>query len=132
MQTRDFDHYLSVLEVFSDPSLLDVKGSLLKGWEYASPLQPLSAPVMTLPEIVFDSDGWSNELRASDGSYFHIYRLRSGSKFVLKGKDARTFSAVLPFAGALALAASRVLGRMTPVNTGIVTEDDRRTNYGAF
>jgi len=103
--------------------------------EYASyeeeePTEPLTVGP-TLPEIVFDNQGWSQQLRGAFNVWFLIRRLGSGRYYIAEA-NGRTASAVLNFAGILALAATRVSGRVTPLNTGIVTDDDRRTNFGAF
>jgi len=103
--------------------------------EYASyeeeePTEPLTVGP-TLPEIVFDNQGWSQQLRGAFNVWFLIRRLGTG-RYVIAEANGRTASAVLNYAGILALAATRVTGRVTPLNTGVVTEDERRTNYGAF
>ena len=86
-----------------------------------------------LPEITFDRQGWSQQLKAADGSWFYIFR-RSDCKYSLTSATGYRETVQMSFAGALAAAHSRVYPAPKPeaLNPETTTEDDRRTNYGAF
>lgn len=118
------DEYLRVLEVMSNP--------VYWGSEVATPARIAAIPVATLPEISFDHQGWSPQIKGSNNVWFLIRRLGAG-RFYITEVNGRTASPVMSFAGVLAAAATRVAGESAnPATIDVVTDYDRRTNFGAF
>lgn len=129
----DYSEYLRVLAVMTDPKYY--------GSTVATPAEIAAIPAPALPEIVFDSRGWSQQLQAANGDWFYIRRLDTG-RYVIASANGRTVlyemdgikRMVVSFPGVLCIAKALISGPSpVPVlRLETISDYDRATNFGAF